>query len=114
MLVQLTTKNFRGHLSKQGKISKVPMLFFSRKKSTVTLEYSKLDESTSEEHLPHKPEFRKEQRKEKLRFHMLKQYNLLKSIIDWILLFSQFSVLTVSNATSFYCGMRPLLKCPTN
>lgn len=47
MLVQLTTKNFRGHLSKQGKISKVLMLVFCRKKSTVTLEYSKLDESTS-------------------------------------------------------------------
>lgn len=39
--VQLTIKNFRDHLSKQGKVSRVHMQFFSRKR-TVTLEICKL------------------------------------------------------------------------
>lgn len=43
---QLTVKNFRGHLSKQGKVTEVHMLFFSRRR-TVTLEISKLHRSGS-------------------------------------------------------------------
>lgn len=47
---------------------------------------------------------------------MLKQSDLLKSILEQILLFSQFSttVLTLSNTTLFYSGMRALLKFPIN
>lgn len=52
MFVQLTIKNFRGHLSKQGKVSEVHMLFFSRKR-TVTLEISKLHGSASERDVSH-------------------------------------------------------------